>query len=82
MDPPDLASTMAAACSRFRGELIGSLGFSHRGEYIGGRAVSGGGPEGLTPWWCGQGLARAARVWPGPGLPPSLLWTPTRVLKK
>jgi hypothetical protein len=25
-----------------------ALGFSHRGEYIGGRAVSGGGPGGLT----------------------------------
>jgi hypothetical protein len=35
------------------------LGFSYRGEYIGGRAVSGGGPGGLTPWWRGQGLGRA-----------------------
>jgi hypothetical protein len=35
------------------------LGFSHRGEYIGGRAASGGGPGGLTPWWQGQGLGRA-----------------------
>jgi hypothetical protein len=35
------------------------LGFSHRGEYIGGRAVLGGGPGGLTPWWRGQGLGRA-----------------------
>jgi hypothetical protein len=29
------------------------LGFSHRGEYIGGRAVSGGGPGGPTTWWRG-----------------------------
>jgi hypothetical protein len=29
--------------------LFGSLVFSCRGEYIGGRAVSGGGPAGLTP---------------------------------
>jgi hypothetical protein len=35
------------------------LGFSHRGEYIGGRAASRGGPGGLTPWWRGQGLGRA-----------------------
>jgi hypothetical protein len=25
---------------------------------------------------------RRPRVWPGPGPPPSLLWTPTRVLEK
>jgi hypothetical protein len=36
------------------------LGFSHRGEYIGERAASGGGPGRLTPWWRGQGLAHAA----------------------
>jgi hypothetical protein len=40
--------------------LIGPLGFSRRGEYIGGRAASGGRPGGLTPWWRGQGLGRAA----------------------
>jgi hypothetical protein len=36
------------------------LGFSRRGEYIGGRAASGGGPGQLTPWWHGPGLGRAA----------------------
>jgi hypothetical protein len=51
---------MVAACSMFRGKLIGPLGFSHRGKYIGERAASGGGPAGLTPWWRGQGLGRAA----------------------
>jgi hypothetical protein len=34
--------------------------FSRRGEYIGGRAASGGGPVGLSPWWRGPGLGRAA----------------------
>jgi hypothetical protein len=29
------------------------LGFSHREEYIGGRAASGGGPGGPTTWWRG-----------------------------
>jgi hypothetical protein len=58
LDPPDLASTMAAACSMFQGKLIGSLGFFRRGEYIGGWAASGGGPGGLTLWWHGQGLGR------------------------
>jgi hypothetical protein len=43
----------------FREKLIGSLCFSRRGEYIGGRAASGGGPGGLTPWWGDQGLGRA-----------------------
>jgi hypothetical protein len=50
----------AAACSVFRGKAIRPLGFSCRGEYIGERAASGGGPGGLTPWWRGQGLGRAA----------------------
>jgi hypothetical protein len=43
----------------FLGKLIGSLGFYHRGDYIRGRAASGGGLAGLTPWWRGQGLGRA-----------------------
>jgi hypothetical protein len=43
----------------FQGKLIGPLGFSHQGEYIGGRAASRGGPGGLTPWWRGPGLGRA-----------------------
>jgi hypothetical protein len=42
----------------FEEKLIGSFRFSSRGEYIGGRVASGGGPGGLTPWWRGQGLAR------------------------
>jgi hypothetical protein len=53
MDRPDLALTTAAACSMFRGKLIGSFRFSHRGEYIGGRAASGGGHGGPTTWWRG-----------------------------
>jgi hypothetical protein len=69
MDPPDLASTTAAACSRFRGKLIGSLGFSRRGEYIGGRVASGGGPGRLTPWWRSQGLGRAT-LWCGRPMAP------------
>jgi hypothetical protein len=64
MDPPDLASTMAAAYSMFHGKLIGSLGFSRRGEYIGGMAASSGGPVGPTTWWLGQGLA-CATLWCG-----------------
>jgi hypothetical protein len=29
VDPPDLASTMVAACSMFSGKEFGPLGFSH-----------------------------------------------------
>jgi hypothetical protein len=43
----------------FQGKAIRPLGFSRRGEYIGERAASGGGPGGLTPWWHGQGLGHA-----------------------
>jgi hypothetical protein len=41
------------------GKLIGSLGFSRRGEYIGGRAMSGSGPGAHTRPRRGQGVARA-----------------------
>jgi hypothetical protein len=39
LDPPDLASMMAVACSMFRGKAIRHLGFSHQGEYIGKRVA-------------------------------------------
>jgi hypothetical protein len=48
----------------FHGKLIGSLGFPRRGEYIGGRAASGGELGCPTTWWHGQGLARAT-LWCG-----------------
>jgi hypothetical protein len=40
-------------------KLIGSLGFSHQEEYIGGRAELGGGPGGLTTREHGPGVGRA-----------------------
>jgi hypothetical protein len=43
----------------FRGKAFRPLGSSRRGEFIGERATSGGGPGGLTTWWRGQGLDRA-----------------------
>jgi hypothetical protein len=43
----------------FCGKLIGCLGFSHRGEYIGRRAMSGGGPRAHTMPQRGQGVAHA-----------------------
>jgi hypothetical protein len=49
----------AVAYSMFRGKLIGVLGFSHQGEYIGGRAASGGGLGAHTMPWRGLGVARA-----------------------
>jgi hypothetical protein len=49
-------------------KLIGSLGFSSREEYIGGRAASGVGQGGLTTRGAGQGLAvppyGVAGLWP------------------
>jgi hypothetical protein len=67
INPPDLASTTAAAYNRFRGKLIGPFRFSRQGEYIGGRAASGSVPGAHTmPWrgkgartmgWCGHLLA-------------------------
>jgi hypothetical protein len=59
LDPLDPASMTAAACSRFHRKFIGCLGFSRRGEYIGGRSVSGSGPGGCPP-------GGAVRAWPAP----------------
>jgi hypothetical protein len=39
----------------FRGKAICPLSFSYRGEYIGKRVASGGGPAGLTTWWSDPG---------------------------
>jgi hypothetical protein len=63
----------------FSRKLIGALGFSRRGEYIGGRAASGGGPGGPTTWWCGQGLARAT-LWCGWPLAPLHLFFGLRLV--
>jgi hypothetical protein len=48
-----------AMCS---GKLIGALGFSHRGVFIGEGAMSEVEPCGLTPGQRGQGLGRASLV--------------------
>jgi hypothetical protein len=61
----------------FSGKEFGPLGFSRRGEYIGGRAMLGGGPGVHTPWWRGQGGQRHHMVWPASGSSPALLWTPS-----
>jgi hypothetical protein len=42
----------------FRGKAICPLGFSRRGELIGERDASGGGPASLTPWWHGPVVGR------------------------
>jgi hypothetical protein len=56
-------------CSR---KLIGDLGFSRRGVFIGEGAMSEVEPGGLTPWWRGQGLGCASLVC-GPLVAPLLL---------
>jgi hypothetical protein len=53
----------------FSGKLIGALGFSRRGEYIGERAMSGGGPGAHTMQRRGLGVARAM-AWCGRPLAP------------
>jgi hypothetical protein len=56
---------------------VWALGFSRRGEYIGGRAMSGGGPGGHTSGGAGKGGPRHHMVWPASGPPPALLSTPS-----
>jgi hypothetical protein len=43
---------------------VRALGFSRRSEYIGGGAMSEGGPGAHTTWWHGQGVA-CATLWCG-----------------
>jgi hypothetical protein len=54
------------------GKVIGYLGFSRRGVFIGEGAMSEVEPGGLTPWRHGQGLGRASLVC-GPLVAPLLL---------
>jgi hypothetical protein len=53
----------------FLEKLIRPLWVSHQGEYIGGRAMSGGGPGVHTTWWRWPGVGRAT-PWCGCPLPP------------
>jgi hypothetical protein len=52
LDPPDLDSMTAVACSIFLGKAIRPLGFSRRGVFIGEGASSRGGTGGLTMGRC------------------------------
>jgi hypothetical protein len=72
LDPPDLGTTTVAACSMFCGKVFVSLGFFHQREFIGGRAMSGGGPGVHTTWWRGQRVAHVTLWCDYP-----LLWTPS-----
>jgi hypothetical protein len=53
----------------FMEKVFVPLGFSHRREFIGGRAMSGDGPGAHTTWWRGQGWLAppygAAASWSG-----------------
>jgi hypothetical protein len=60
LDPPDLGSTTAVACSMFHRKVFSLLGFLRRREFIGGRAMWEGGLGSHTTWWHGQGVGRAA----------------------
>jgi hypothetical protein len=57
----------------FSRKEFGPLGFSHRGEYIGRRAMSGGGPGAHPIAWRGLGVARTM-AWRGRPLAPLRLY--------
>jgi hypothetical protein len=73
LDHSDLETTVAAACSMFRGKVFIPLGFSRQRKFIGGKAMSGGGPGGHTTLWRGQGVA-CATLWCGRLLTPLRLF--------
>jgi hypothetical protein len=51
---PEIGLQQRRCCETLSRKTSIDLGFSHRRDYIGGRAMSGGGPGGHTTWWCGQ----------------------------
>jgi hypothetical protein len=53
--PLKLVFDGGGAAELFVGCMPTDLGFSPQREYIGGRAMSGGGPGAHTTWWRGQG---------------------------
>jgi hypothetical protein len=56
---PELRLRRRWRCRTLSGKTPIDLGFSRRRDYIGGRAMSGGGPGGHTTWWRDQRGARA-----------------------
>jgi hypothetical protein len=78
---PEIGLRWWQRCRTFHRRRLDDLGFSSRREYIGESAMSEGG-LGPTP---GGGAARGHPchqvVWPPPGSPQSLLWTPSHVGK-
>jgi hypothetical protein len=52
---PEIGFRWWRRCGTFRGRRPDFLGFSPRREYIGGRAMSEGGPGAHTTWCRGQG---------------------------
>jgi hypothetical protein len=74
---PEIGLQWRSCCRTFLGEMPIDLGFLHQKDYIGGRAMSGGGPGGHTTWWLSQRRARHPMVCLPPGPLPSPLWTPS-----
>jgi hypothetical protein len=78
---PKIGLRWRRRCGTFCGWTPIDLGFSHWRDFIGGRAMSEGGPGAHTTWWHGQRGARHPMVCLPPSPPPSPLWTPCRVGK-
>jgi hypothetical protein len=61
---PELRPRWRRCCRTFHGWTLIYLGFSPWREYIGGRAMSEGGPGAHTTWWHDHGVTRAT-TWCG-----------------
>jgi hypothetical protein len=61
---PELCLRWRRRCRTFCGRRLVDLGFFRQREYIGGRAMSEGGPGAHTTWWRGQRVTRAT-LWCG-----------------
>jgi hypothetical protein len=64
---PEIGLRQRWRCRTLSGKTPIDLGFLRRRDYIGGRAMSGGGPGGHTTWWRGQRGVRHPMVCLPPG---------------
>jgi hypothetical protein len=76
---PEIGLRWRRCCGTFLGETPIDLGFLRQRDYIGGRAMSGGGPGATPPGGATGGGVHHPMVCLPPGPPLSPLWTPSRV---
>jgi hypothetical protein len=74
---PEIGLRWRQRCGTFPGWMPIHLGFSRQRQFIGRGVMSEGTQRGHATRWRGQRGTRHPMVWPAPGSPPGLLYTPS-----